>query len=241
MNTIPSTDYDITDASARREFRDRLSIALSQWRASGSPRDAVSIEQVEAASNSLKLQASYTTSTAEDELLRFSTDAIARAIEDLSNGDKATTDAHPTIVVGEPAEPVNQHADCLDTIQRLRVEIRQLRTEDIEASDSRLSTMWEKAGEIADRRGYCSVYDELAEELGAPTRTVDGVATITVTRTQTITIALDFEGVSPSALESNWRDALENEFDSYTIAEYANDGEVEDESVEWEIRSYERS
>ena len=50
----------------------------------------------------------------------------------------------------------------LATIRHLSWQLRQ----DIAANDSRLLSIWERAGEIADSRGYCDVFDSIMDELG---------------------------------------------------------------------------
>lgn len=44
--------------------------------------------------------------------------------------------------------------------------IHKLRTEDISADDYRLTHIWEAAAEFADQKGYCSVFDDVMDELG---------------------------------------------------------------------------
>lgn len=40
----------------------------------------------------------------------------------------------------------------------------------IEVDDPRIAWIWEDAGRLADRLGYCRVYDRMVEQLGAPGR-----------------------------------------------------------------------
>ena len=75
--------------------------------------------------------------------------------------------------------------------------IRGLRNEQIMGDDHRLTEFWEKAQELADRAGHCSVYDEIAEALGGPARERDYDVTVTYSATYTVSArdpesAIDF-------------------------------------------------
>jgi hypothetical protein len=62
--------------------------------------------------------------------------------------------------------------------------LRQSRFGDIQPHDHRLAHIWERAGEIADSRGYCDVFDSIMEELGTGyTREMEYCVTVTETKT----------------------------------------------------------
>ena len=101
-----------------------------------------------------------------------------------------------------PTETI--HAVCLAdisglqaTIAELRARIDTLRNEQIMGDDHRLTDFWEKAQELADNAGHCSVYDEIAEALGGPARERDYDVTVTYSATYTVSArdpksAIDF-------------------------------------------------
>lgn len=62
----------------------------------------------------------------------------------------------------------------------------QLVNEQISGDDYRLTDFWEKAQELADRAGHCSVYDEIAEALGGPRREREYEVEFTLTQTITV-------------------------------------------------------
>lgn len=60
---------------------------------------------------------------------------------------------------------------------------------DIPANDSRLEHIWEKAGELADSKGYCDVFEYFMNELGTGyAREKEGYATVEVTLTMTVSV-----------------------------------------------------
>lgn len=104
-----------------------------------------------------------------------------------------------------PTETI--HADCVTkmadqqvTISELRGEIDRLRYTQIMGDDHRLTDFWEKAQELADRAGHCSVYDEIAEALGGPAREREYDVTVTYSATYTVT-ARDEESAIDYATE----------------------------------------
>lgn len=77
-------------------------------------------------------------------------------------------------------------ADAEQTVRQLRAEVERLRreltderTRQIDGSDYRLTEFWERAGDLADEAGHCQVYDELAEALGGEPRRQDYDVTVT--------------------------------------------------------------
>lgn len=113
----------------------------------------------------------------------------------------------PTIILGQPiehapiqsGENVSTMAEKLETrteftkeellyvantLKAQRDQAHTARISDIPANDSRLNHIWETAGEIADRKGYCEVFDEIMDELGTGwTRDVEYCVTVTETKT----------------------------------------------------------
>lgn len=73
--------------------------------------------------------------------------------------------------------------DVAKLVQTVRTLQRKLNRE-IDADDWRLQHIWERAGEIANGRGYCDVFDTIMEELGTGyVREAEFCLTVTVTRT----------------------------------------------------------
>ena len=104
----------------------------------------------------------------------------------------------------------NAHANCLATNAELRAQIDTLRNDQIMGDDYRLTDFWEKAQELADRAGHCSVYDEIAEALGGPAREREYDVTVTYSATWTVS-ARDEQSAIDYATE-----AIE---DAYTIGD----------------------
>jgi hypothetical protein len=233
MNIPTINENEFVNDYGRARYRSALRSAITNWRSAGSPRDAVTVAQV------IEARTALTNMTpdhdAERDTIAHTLAMVDEVAASLADGD-ANANATPEFVAGE-----DLHRECEAKLTQLAETVTRL-SQPIEADDHRLTDLWERAGEIADRRGYCSVYDELAEELGAPTRSVSGEVVVEVTRSQTFRIVLDFEGVSASDMANDWRGALESELgDSYTMSNAIDCADPEDESIEWEFRSYERS
>jgi hypothetical protein len=80
-------------------------------------------------------------------------------------------------------EADHQEWDVKRLLATIRHQSWQLR-QTIQADDHRIQHIWEKAGEIADQKGYCSVFDEIMEELGTGyAREVEYCVTVTETKT----------------------------------------------------------
>ena len=63
--------------------------------------------------------------------------------------------------------------------------------QNIDADDFRLTHIWERAGEIADQKGYCGVFDEIMDQLGTGyERTIDVNVTVSVNTTVTIPVTM---------------------------------------------------
>ena len=123
----------------------------------------------------------------------------------IPSGDRE--DAQPTIILGQPIEhaPIQQNenvatmADKLEsrteftkeellivanTLKLQRDQAHTARISDIPANDNRLMHIWEQASEIADRKGYCDIFDEIMDELGTGfTREMEYCVTVTETVT----------------------------------------------------------
>lgn len=103
--------------------------------------------------------------------------------------------------------------------------IHKLRTEDISADDYRLTHIWESASEIADRRGYCDVFDSIMEEIGTGyTREMEWCVTVTET------IKYDVHVTAPrNATQSDIEELIQYE----TLSDH---NEIE---RDWEVDNYE--
>lgn len=70
---------------------------------------------------------------------------------------------------------------------RLLATVRELQknaNKPIQADDHRIAHIWESAGEIADQKGYCDVFDTFMDELGTGfTREMEYCVTVTETVT----------------------------------------------------------
>lgn len=117
-------------------------------------------------------------------------------------------------------------------VERLRAEVLRLSSDIDDVNDYRLLPIWQKAGECADSRGYCSVFDEVLNDMGVTTyaREVD----VCVTVTQTITYDIHVRVPKNDLYESTVRDAVEYEFGN----RYTNLSETEATQAdigEWSI------
>lgn len=100
-------------------------------------------------------------------------------------------------------------------------EIERLRTEQIEGSDPRLTEFWKKANEVATEGGQCSVYDQMAQELGGPGRPKQHNVTVQVSFNVQVTAeGLDGE----NAFENIEEDVLER-----AVVEFARTNNLDNE------------
>lgn len=60
--------------------------------------------------------------------------------------------------------------DLRHKLELANAEVDRLRNEQIKGDDPRLAEFWAKANEVASNAGHCSVYDQMAQELGGPGR-----------------------------------------------------------------------
>lgn len=116
-------------------------------------------------------------------------------------------------------------------ITRLLATVRHLlwqNRRDIQADDHRLTHIWEQAAEIADRRGYCDVYDSIMEELGTGyAREVE----LCVTVTETVTY--DVHVTAPRNADQRDIEELIEDIDLDDFSETDREREVRN----WEISS----
>lgn len=96
-------------------------------------------------------------------------------------------------------------------IQTVRGLIR-IANRDIQPDDYRLNHIWERAGEIADGRGYCDVFDSIMEELGTGyTREEAMVSYVDLTITVPVYVTVKRGGEPADYIEnSDVEEALSN-------------------------------
>ncbi len=109
----------------------------------------------------------------------------------------------------------------LATVRNLSWQLRR----DIPADDPRLTHIWESASEIADRRGYCDVFDSIMDEIGTGyTREMEYCVTVVET------IKYDIHVTAPrNADQSDIEELIQYE----TLSDHT---EIE---RDWEVESYE--
>ena len=114
--------------------------------------------------------------------------------------------------------------DMARLIQTVR-NLARLANKDISADDHRLTHIWESASEIADRRGYCDVFDSIMEELGTGyTREMEYCVTVSET------IKYDVHVTAPrNATQADIEELIQYE----TLSDHT---EIE---RDWEVDSYE--
>ena len=115
--------------------------------------------------------------------------------------------------------------DLLETIRHWANLYSNERRNDISADDHRLTHIWESASEIADRRGYCDVFDSIMEELGTGyTREMEYCVTVSET------IKYDVHVTAPrNATQSDIEELIQYE----TLSDHT---EIE---RDWEVDNYE--
>ncbi len=159
-------------------------------------------------------------------------------------------DGNPSEETPPPPVPVFEHSNCEATIKRLtddrdvhatalinaREELNRLRNEQIDGSDPRLASFWEKAQQLADQAGHCQVFDEIAEALGGPRREREYIVSITSYVTVPVSYSMTvmapdsdvarelaeeaFSDMDASDLEdyASWYDA---DLDTYSVTSHA--------------------
>jgi len=212
---------DVHNADSRSTWRLAVSDAIADWHTAGRPRDAVSVETITAVTDTLSVMTAITWG---EELTRVTslaglvtevTDYLADG--DASRQDAASDDVTTVTITVEPVAEVDPHALCAEESAQLRKQLRDANASITDPSDYRLDDLWTRVHEVADSRGYCSTFDEIAEELGIPARTVEVTAVITATVCVT---------VSASELSDDWRNAIAEAMDT--------------DYIDWEVSSYER-
>ena len=131
------------------------------------------------------------------------------------------------VTVGQDGEvvetvPTYEHNNCEAIIKRLTQErdtfieeTHRLRTEQIDGSDPRLATFWERAQELADNANHCEVFDQIAEALGGPSRVKEFVVTLYFTASWSTTVeARSEEDAIEQARESFGYNADEGDFEN---------------------------
>ena len=111
---------------------------------------------------------------------------------DRDNAEETTATPAPIELVEEPKPYAPWDTGTFANIDeldkaRLLATVRELQknaNKDISADDHRLIHIWESAADIADRRGYCDVFDSIMDELGTGyTREQEYCVTVTETVT----------------------------------------------------------
>lgn len=113
----------------------------------------------------------------------------------------------------------------LATLRRMWWERRQ----EIQADDSRLTHIWEKAGEIAENKGYCTVFEEFMSELGTGyAREEEGYAEVRATVEVIVSIPLSIRK----------GDDVEYYLDSSTVQDFVDQATDEFEVQGWDVLSW---
>lgn len=98
----------------------------------------------------------------------------------------------------------------------------------IQADDYRLQHIWEQAGEIANDKGYCNVFDEFMSELGTGyERTREYCLTVQVTRTYDVHVT--------AGRDANMYD-LNEALDGWSVEDIESN---ENTDSDWEITNWE--
>lgn len=112
------------------------------------------------------------------------------------------------------------------TLKAQRDAIHRNRVTGIQADDPRLTHIWEQAGEIADRRGYCDVFESIMEELGTGfSRTVEGYAVVEVTLKMTVSVPVEVS----RAEADDWSDI---EVDDYSVNDAVGYATIDSDNIE---------
>ena len=81
-----------------------------------------------------------------------------------------------------------------ESIDALRVELRDARSAPISADDDRLTPMWRKASRIANGAGFCPEYERIASSLGVPE--IDHAFTASATVAVTLHVPVSVSGTA---------------------------------------------
>ena len=115
--------------------------------------------------------------------------------------------------------------DLLETIRHWANLYSNERRNDISAYDHRLTHIWESASEIADRRGYCDVFDSIMDEIGTGyTREMEYCVTVVET------VTYDVHVTAP-------RNATQSDIEE--LVGYETLSDHNETERDWEVSSYE--
>ncbi len=203
----------------RREWRVAIHDAIQAWENAGRPRDAVEVVTIERVQRTIETMRAVTDDTDERANITELAVEVEKVVAHLSDADanRVTPTLDQSLDAIAESMEADPHADCRQRADEMRANLRDALAPITDPADHRLEPIWEKAHEVADSRGYCETFDELCEELGAPSRMVD--VTFTVTGTFSTS-------VRASDLSNDWRDAGGEAIDCC--------------SIDWEVSSYER-
>ena len=113
----------------------------------------------------------------------------------------------------------------LATIREMQLEARK----PIQADDYRLQHIWEQAGEIANDKGYCNVFDEFMSDLGTGyERTREYCLTVQVTRTYDVHVT--------AGRDANMYD-LNEALDGWSVEDIESNENTD--NGDWEITNWE--
>jgi hypothetical protein len=144
------------------------------------------------------------------------------------------------LVIGDTMAELNrqwaQLATCRDTISALQREVADLRFEQIDGSDARLSDFWEKAQKLADDANHCEVFDQIAEALGGPRRYRDYEVRVTFMVTLPVTYTVSVQATDDDEAISEAEEII-NDMDTSEFEDYASwyDAEVDGYGMSSEI------
>lgn len=116
--------------------------------------------------------------------------------------------------------------NVVTTLKAQRDTIHRNRINDIPVDDPRLTHIWERAGEIADSKGYCDVFDTIMDELGTGfSRTVEGYAQVEVTLTLTVSVPVEVS----RAEADDWSDI---EVDDYSVNDAVGYATIDSDNIQ---------
>lgn len=89
----------------------------------------------------------------------------------------------------------------LATIRFLKHELRK----DISADDSRIQHIWEQAGELANDKGYCEIFDDVMDALGTGyARQIDVTAWVDISIKIPVPLSMPRNGDVDDYLDTSW-------------------------------------
>ena len=111
-------------------------------------------------------------------------------------------------------------ARLLATVRELRIEANK----PIQADDHRIAHIWEQAGEIADQKGYCDVFDSFMDELGTGYAREESMVTYV-----TVTVTVPVYTIVRRGSE------VEDYIDSSVVEEAFNNADIDITNDMWSI------